>query len=43
MLNVANLSKEYPTPRGPLAVLSDVSFSLPDGPMMAAASPVGQR
>jgi lipoprotein-releasing system ATP-binding protein len=35
MLRVEHLTKEYPTPRGPLAVLSDVSLSL--GPGVAAA------
>jgi lipoprotein-releasing system ATP-binding protein len=41
MLNVANLSKEYPTPRGPLAVLSDVSFSLAPGDAAAIMGPSG--
>jgi lipoprotein-releasing system ATP-binding protein len=41
MLNVANLSKEYPTPRGPLAVLSDVSFSLAAGDAAAIMGPSG--
>jgi len=41
MLNVANLSKEYPTPRGPLAVLSDVSFSLATGDAAAIMGPSG--
>ena len=31
MLHVSELSKEYPTPRGPLRVLSDVSFDLKPG------------
>jgi lipoprotein-releasing system ATP-binding protein len=41
MLNVANLSKEYPTPRGALAVLSDVSFSLEAGDAAAIMGPSG--
>jgi lipoprotein-releasing system ATP-binding protein len=41
MLNVAHLSKEYPTPRGPLAVLSDVSFSLAPGDAAAIMGPSG--
>ena len=38
MLKVENLSKEYPTPAGPLRIVSDVSLSLPPG---AAASIMG--
>ena len=41
MLTVARLSKEYPTPRGPLAVLSDVSFSLAPGDAAAIMGPSG--
>jgi len=41
MLQVQNISKEYPTPRGPLAVLSDVSFSLEDGEAAAIMGPSG--
>ena len=41
MLNVANLSKEYPTPRGALAVLSGVSFSLGPGDAAAIMGPSG--
>jgi lipoprotein-releasing system ATP-binding protein len=41
MLNVANLSKEYPTPRGALVVLSDVSFSLGPGDAAAIMGPSG--
>src|SRR5258705_11514470 len=41
MLNVANLSKEYPTPRGALAVLSDVTFSLAPGDAAAIMGPSG--
>jgi hypothetical protein len=41
MLQVTNLSKEYPTPRGPLPVLSDVSFSLAPGEAAAIMGPSG--
>src|SRR5436190_8868911 len=41
MLQVANLSKDYPTPRGALAVLSDVSFSLAPGDAAAIMGPSG--
>ena len=41
MLTVANLTKEYPTPRGPLPVLSDVSFSLASGDAAAIMGPSG--
>ncbi len=38
MLKVENLSKEYPTPAGPLRIVSDISLSLPAG---SAASIMG--
>ena len=41
MLQVANLCKEYPTPRGPLPVLSDVSFVLAPGEAAAIMGPSG--
>jgi lipoprotein-releasing system ATP-binding protein len=41
MLEVANLTKEYPTPRGPLRVLSDVSISLAPGDAAAIMGPSG--
>jgi len=41
MLTVARLSKDYPTPRGPIAVLSDVSFSLAPGDAAAIMGPSG--
>jgi lipoprotein-releasing system ATP-binding protein len=41
MLNVANLTKQYPSPLGPLAVLSDVSFSLAPGDAAAIMGPSG--
>ena len=41
MLQVSHLSKDYPTPRGPLAVLSDVSFELAPGDAAAVMGPSG--
>ena len=41
MLEVSRLSKQYPTPRGPLTVLSDVSFSLAPGDAAAVMGPSG--
>src|SRR5215211_6773969 len=41
MLQVTNLTRQYPTPRGPLAVLSDVSFSLKPGDAAAVTGPSG--
>src|SRR4029077_2665075 len=41
MLNVAHLSKEYPTPRGALQVLSGVSFDLAPGDAAAVMGPSG--
>ena len=41
MLQVSNLSKEYATPRGPLPILSDVSFSLAAGDAAAIMGPSG--
>lgn len=41
MLAVTDLSKSYPTPRGPLTVLSDVSFSLAPGQAAAVTGPSG--
>ena len=41
MLRAANLSKDYPTPRGPLHVLSDVSFELSPGDAAAITGPSG--
>lgn len=41
MLEVTRLSKEYPTPGGPLPVLSDVSFSLSAGDAAAIMGPSG--
>jgi lipoprotein-releasing system ATP-binding protein len=41
MLQVAHLTKEYATPRGPLAILSDVSLSLAPGDAAAIMGPSG--
>jgi lipoprotein-releasing system ATP-binding protein len=41
MLQVTNLTKSYPTPRGPLTVLSDVSFALAPGEAAAVMGPSG--
>ena len=41
MLHVAHVTKEYPTARGPLTVLSDVSFSLAAGEAAAVMGPSG--
>ena len=41
MLEVSNITKQYPTPRGPLTVLSDVSFSLAPGQAAAITGPSG--
>ena len=41
MLRVDNISKEYPTPAGPLRIVSDVSFELPQGSAVAIMGPSG--
>jgi lipoprotein-releasing system ATP-binding protein len=41
MLEVANVSKEYATPRGPLAIVSGVSFQLNRGNAAAIMGPSG--
>jgi len=41
MLKVADLSKDYPTPRGSLQVLSHVSFELAPGDAAAVMGPSG--
>ena len=41
MLQVSGVSKAYPTPRGPLAVLSDVTFALAPGEAAAVTGPSG--
>jgi lipoprotein-releasing system ATP-binding protein len=40
-LHVSSVSKEYPTPRGPLRVLSDVTLSLAPGEAAAITGPSG--
>jgi lipoprotein-releasing system ATP-binding protein len=41
MLQLSHVSKEYPTPNGPLPVLSDVSLSLAPGDAAAIMGPSG--
>ena len=41
MLRVEHLIKEYPTPRGPIRVLDDVSFALASGDAAAIMGPSG--
>jgi lipoprotein-releasing system ATP-binding protein len=41
VLEVSNVNKDYPTPRGPLAVLSDITFSLAPGEAAAVTGPSG--
>jgi lipoprotein-releasing system ATP-binding protein len=41
VLDVVRLRKEYPTPRGPLSVLEEVTFSLPPGSAAAVTGPSG--
>jgi lipoprotein-releasing system ATP-binding protein len=41
MLQVSNVSKQYPTPRGPLQVLSDVTLTLSPGDAAAITGPSG--
>ena len=41
MLKVENLSKEYPTPAGPLRIVTDVSLSLPLGSAVSIMGPSG--
>ncbi len=41
MLEVANLCKEYPTPRGPLSILSGISLSLARGDAVSIMGPSG--
>jgi lipoprotein-releasing system ATP-binding protein len=41
VLEAAHLSKQYPTPRGPLTVLDDVSFTLAPGQAAAITGPSG--
>jgi len=41
MLEVANVAKEYPTPRGPLAILAGISLTLQPGDAAAIMGPSG--
>jgi lipoprotein-releasing system ATP-binding protein len=41
MLNATNISKSYPTPRGELSILSDVSLTLQRGDAVAIMGPSG--
>src|SRR6202022_2409315 len=41
MLQAAQISKHYPTPRGPLEVLSNISLSLARGDAVAIMGPSG--
>ena len=41
MLKVENVSKEYPSPRGPLRIVSDVSLSLSPGDAVSIVGPSG--
>jgi lipoprotein-releasing system ATP-binding protein len=41
MLEVSNLTKQYPTPRGPLTVVSGATFSLSPGEAAAVTGPSG--
>jgi len=41
LLKVENVSKEYPTPRGPLKIVSDVSLTLSRGDALSIMGPSG--
>jgi lipoprotein-releasing system ATP-binding protein len=41
MLEVTRVGKQYPTPRGPLTVLADVSFALQNGQAASITGPSG--
>lgn len=41
MLKLENVSKEYPTPRGPLEIVSNISLSLSDGDAVSIMGPSG--
>ena len=41
MLEVRSLSKEYPTPAGPLRVLADINLSLNTGDAVSIVGPSG--
>ena len=41
MLKAEHISKEYPTPAGPLEIVSDVSLELPEGSAVSIMGPSG--
>jgi lipoprotein-releasing system ATP-binding protein len=41
LLKVDHISKEYPTPAGPLAIVADVSLELPQGSAVSIMGPSG--
>jgi len=41
LLKVDHISKEYPTPAGPLKIVSDVSLELPEGSAVSIMGPSG--
>jgi lipoprotein-releasing system ATP-binding protein len=41
VLKLENVSKEYPTPRGPLEIVSNISLSLSDGDAVSIMGPSG--
>ena len=41
MLDARNISKSYPTPRGPLPILSDISLALEQGDAISIVGPSG--
>lgn len=41
MLKAEHISKEYPTPAGPLRIVSDVSLELPEGSAVSIMGPSG--
>ena len=41
MLEARNISKSYPTPRGPLPILTDISLTLETGDAMSIVGPSG--
>jgi len=41
LLQVSNLNKEYPTPRGPLPILADISLQLSRGDAVSIMGPSG--
>jgi len=41
LLKVEHISKDYPTPAGPLSIVSDVSLELPEGSAVSIMGPSG--